>query len=104
MTVASFQNADKHIHCCIDHCLRHSAWTLSVGHRAVHNIVVQIQHSRAPNVQLQMSGGSVFKRIKTLQVVATSKVAAGEQLSLDYAPGKLESQVRWLMRGTLYCA
>ena len=55
-----------------------------------------IQHGRRPNVQLQVRGGSLFDRSRTLQVVAIKDLAAEEPLVLDYAPGKLENQVRSL--------
>jgi Rubisco LSMT substrate-binding len=64
-----------------------------VGLGLIVHTPLQIRHARAPNVQLQMSGGSVFQRSKALQVLAVTPIVEGKDLCIDYAPGKLESQV-----------
>jgi hypothetical protein len=54
---------------------------------------MQVQHSRQANIQLQLKGGSLFDKKQRLQATATFNIAAGHPLCIDYAPGKLESQV-----------
>lgn len=55
---------------------------------------LQIVHSRRPTASVRVKEEGMFKKKQMLHVSSSSAVAAGSVLSLDFAPGKLESQVR----------
>ena len=46
----------------------------------------------------------MFNRSKSLQVIATRGLSPGEQLCLDYAPDKLESQARCRLAPDVFVA
>eukprot|EP00892_Ulva_mutabilis_P002294 jgi/Ulvmu1/12065/UM083_0078.1 len=53
----------------------------------------RVVHSRRPTASMRVKEEGLFNKTQLLRVEATSEAAAGAQLSLDFAPGKLESQV-----------
>lgn len=58
-----------------------------------HRELVQIVHSRSPTVVVRVREEGLFKKKEVLQISAAGEVTAGAPLSLDFGPGKLESQV-----------
>lgn len=54
---------------------------------------MQIVHSRSPTVVVRVREEGLFKKKEVLQISAAGEVTAGAPLSLDFGPGKLESQV-----------
>lgn len=55
---------------------------------------MQLAHSRNPSVTVSVKTQGLFDKKQSLVVTAARDLAAGEILSVDMAPGKLESQVR----------
>lgn len=55
---------------------------------------MQVVHSRRPTTSVRVKEEGMFKKKQMLQVSSSGAVEAGSVLSLDFAPGKLESQVR----------
>lgn len=55
--------------------------------------VVQLSHRRNQSVKIVIKQG-LFNKKKSLMVAAARDLSAGDVLSVDMAPGKLESQVR----------
>lgn len=56
--------------------------------------VLQLAHSRNPSVQISVKTQGIFEKKKSLVVAAARDLSAGEVLSVDMAPGKLDSRVR----------
>jgi hypothetical protein len=55
--------------------------------------VTQLQHSRNPTVSVSIKEEGMFQKKKSLVIAAAGDCNAGDVLSLDLAPGKLESKV-----------
>jgi len=51
-------------------------------------------HSRQENAEWRLRSAGFLSKARVLEVVATRDIAAGEAISLDYAPDKVESQVK----------
>lgn len=63
--------------------------------------VVQLSHSRKESVKIVIKEEGIFEKKKNLFVAAARDLSVGEVLSVDMAPGKLESQVRTAIQSQL---
>jgi hypothetical protein len=56
------------------------------------NGAMQLCHSRNPSVKISVKTEGFLEKRKSIVVVAARDLSAGDVLSVDMAPGKLESQ------------
>ena len=54
---------------------------------------MQVAHSRRPNVEWALANTGFLSKSRELQVKTLRPISANQQISMDYAPEKLESQV-----------